>query len=374
MKHAILDGRSLVGVIPGRRSSWRRATFTVKSVGSPFRRLSVEAGGIVARSDLLITLVRSASSGDERLLKETVEALAAEERAKQHHVLADRLVENLHSAKPRATNGRAIVADQGRQFYYEEVPVRTLDDLLLPDAVRSACLELIEEQHRRELLRSYNLEPRHRVLLVGPPGNGKTSLAEALAESLMYPLFVVRYEGLIGSYLGETATRLQQLFDHVRTRHCVLFFDEFDALGKERGDLHETGEIKRVVSSLLLQIDALPSHVVVVTATNHPELLDRAVWRRFQLRLSLPFPGRQQLEEWFRRFEERLEHPLGYSARVLATKLQGVSFAEAEEFTADIQRRYVLSLPNADVKAIVSQRLKQWQERVGAVEATVEGH
>lgn len=126
--------------------------------------------------------------------------------------------------------------------------------------------------------------------MTGEPGNGKTSLAEGIAHALAVPLVVARYDGLIASYLGETSSRLAKLFDYVRTRACVLFFDEFDTVGKERGDAHETGEIKRVVSSLLLQIDSLPSHVVVVTATNHPELLDRAVWRRFQLRLELPPP------------------------------------------------------------------------------------
>ena len=105
------------------------------------------------------------------------------------------------------------------------------------------------------------------------------------------PLLIVCYEAVIASYLGETAVRLSRLFAQVRTRRCILFFDEFDVVGKERGDVHETGEIKRVVSSLLLQIDGLPSHVVAVTATNHPELLDRAVWRQFQLRLERPAPS-----------------------------------------------------------------------------------
>src|ERR1700691_136147 len=123
----------------------------------------------------------------------------------------------------------------------------------------------------------------------------------------MVPMIVARYEGLIGSYLGETASRLAKLFDYVRTRACVLFFDEFDTLGKERGDVHESGEIKRVVSSLLLQIDGLPSHVVVVTATNHPELLDRAVWRRFQLKLELARPTREQVTEWLTALDGRLE-------------------------------------------------------------------
>src|SRR5690606_2419828 len=132
--------------------------------------------------------------------------------------------------------------------------------------------------------------------------NGKTSLAEAIAESLGVTFFVVRYEALIGSYLGETSERLRRVFDYARTTPCVLFFDEFDAIGKERGDTHETGEIKRVVSSLLMQVDNLPSYTVVVAATNHPELLDRAVWRRFQVRIELPAPSTEEIAAYIRRF------------------------------------------------------------------------
>ena len=152
----------------------------------------------------------------------------------------------------------------------------------------------------------------------------------------MVPFIVVRYDGLIASYLGETASRLRKLFDYVHTRPCVLFFDEFDTIGKERGDLHETGEIKRVVSSLLLQIDDLPSYVAVITATNHPELLDRAVWRRFQLRFELPPPQVQQAEEYFEKAVSRLTFPLGVSATTLAEKLEGANFSELEDFLADV--------------------------------------
>lgn len=143
----------------------------------------------------------------------------------------------------------------------------------------------------------------------------------------------------------------------------MLFFDEFDAVGKERGDQHETGEIKRVVSSLLLQIDALPSHVVAVTATNHPELLDRAIWRRFQVCVELPAPKRGQIEKWFQRFAEQHGHEPGISPRSLAQRLQGLSFAEIEEFGHDILRKAVLDSPNADVKAIVASRLRHWKGR-----------
>ena len=169
------------------------------------------------------------------------------------------------------------------------------------------------------------------------------------------PFIVVRYEGIIGSYLGETAQRIGRVFEHARSRRCVLFFDEFDAVGKERGDTQETGEIKRVVSSLLLQVDAVPSYVVVVSASNHPELLDRAVWRRFQVRIELPKPKQIQIEEWIRRFEIRSGQNLGLSARSLAVQLKGYSFSEVEDFCTDVMRAIVLSQPLADAK-LIAQR------------------
>jgi len=177
------------------------------------------------------------------------------------------------------------------------------------------------------------------------------------------PLIVVRYEGIIGSYLGETASRLRRVFEHVNTRECVLFFDEFDTLGKERGDIHETGEIKRVVSSLLLQVDSVPSHAVVITATNHPELLDRAVWRRFQLRLFLPAPSRRAASEWFELFEARVGQSLGYAPRTLADKLPGLSFAELEDFGVTLLRQHVLSEGAIPMRTLVRTQIDHWSSR-----------
>ncbi len=316
----------------------------------------------MARADLLVRLVRSAARGDQPLFRRTVEALVAEERAKQHHLLAGQLEESLRSNGAGGVVARQMVAPNGEQVI-ELQPERQLDGLILPEVVDRAVREIVEEQHRAELLRSHNLEPRHRVLLAGPPGNGKTSLAEALATALMAPLCVVRYESVVASYLGETSTRLQRLFDYVRTRRCVLFFDEFDTLGKERGDEHETGEIKRVVSTLLLQIDRLPSYVVVVTATNHPELLDRAVWRRFQLRLHLPSPGPAEISEWLCRFEQRVGQEFGRSITSLASELSGASFGEVEEFALGVLRQQVLAGPTADHRAITKSRIEQWKAR-----------
>lgn len=333
----------------------------------------------MARADLILNLVRAGAKGDQVQFQKTVEALAADERAKNHGILADRLMAQLQ----QDSNGRPkpfspLQGPMGRPLtsplVAELVPGRRIEDLILPPEVKRAVYELVEEQHRADLLRSYNLEPRNRILLAGPPGNGKTSLAEAIADALNASILVVRYEAVIGSYLGETAQRIGQVFEYARPRNCVLFFDEFDAVGKERGDPHETGEIKRVVSSLLMQIDTLPSYVVVVTASNHPELLDRAVWRRFQIRLELPEPKQGQIEEWFRRFEKRTGYVLGLSPHSLAQSLRGLSFAEVEDFGTDVLRRIALNQPDADAKKIVVQCLDQWKKRFTLKEVhTAEG-
>jgi AAA+ superfamily predicted ATPase len=319
----------------------------------------------MARSDLLLTLVRAGATGDQSLFRKAVEALIAEERGKKHDVLADRLagVLQVNPLTQPQLNGHVSGPAKPHDLWFDRVPQRGFSELILPEAVEQPCRELVEEHQRSDLLRSYNLVPRNRVLLAGEPGNGKTSLAEGLAHALMVPLVVVRYEGLIGSYLGETAARIKKVFEYVRTRPSVLFFDEFDTIAKERGDKQETGEIKRVVSSLLLQVDDLPAYVVVVTATNHPELLDRAVWRRFQLRLELPRPARPQVEEFLRRAEARTGLSFEVSLKNLADKLSGASFAELEDFVADVFRRYVLGLPDSGLKKIVAERLAQWQSR-----------
>jgi SpoVK/Ycf46/Vps4 family AAA+-type ATPase len=321
----------------------------------------------MARADLLISLVKAGATGDQDLFRRTVEAMVAEERAKHHGVLANQLEKQMNHNGALARTETAHTRPQvGSDLIHEVNPRRTLADLVLEGTVRTAVDELIQEHHRADLLRSYNLQPRNRLLLTGTPGNGKTSLAEALASALMVPLVVVRYDGLITSYLGETASRLRRLFDLAHTRRCVLFFDEFDTLGKERGDIHETGEIKRVVSSLLLQIDDLPPHVVVVCATNHPELLDRAVWRRFQIMLELAPPNRNQIAEYLAFYTERLKFALGFTPRTLADKLVGANYSDLEQFVADIARAYVLALPEADGKAITARKLHEWKQRPAA--------
>lgn len=312
----------------------------------------------MARSDLLLDLVEAERRGDKDRFRVLVEAIISEERANQHHLVADRLSEIITTTgSSQRDDHTSAVSD----LIHEIVPRRRLAEIELDDTVRRVLNELVQEQHRAELLRSYGLEPRNRLLLEGPPGNGKTSVAEAIASELMLPFYVIRYEGVVSSFLGETASRLDHAFEFARTRRCVLFFDELDTIAKERSDQHETGEIKRVVSTLLLQIDRLPPHVVFIGATNHAELLDRAAWRRFQVRTSLKAPSRSQATRFLEKLAIRFGGDLGFTPRTLADKLAGSSFAELEEFAQDVRRRAILEIPDADIKRIVQERLEHWR-------------
>lgn len=322
----------------------------------------------MARSDLLVNLVRAGVVGDREALRSNAEALVADERAKKHFIVADRLQRALSSIPITSSPLNAVSSlnnqVHGREAILEVAARLRLDDLLLPLPVQLSGRQLLEEHYRADVLRAHGYEPRHRVLLSGPPGNGKTSFAEALAEGLGLPFFIVRYDALIGSYLGETNARLRKLFDFVRTTPSVLFFDEFDAIGKERGDTHETGEIKRVVSFLLMQLDQLPSYVVVVAATNHGELLDRAVWRRFQMRLAMPAPRKKEVAAFLGKVVSDWPSAPQISPARIASKLGVVSYAEALDFCQNVRRRQILGLGEIGVDEALDAELALWTARV----------
>lgn len=287
------------------------------------------------------------SDRDRQALQQTMKAIIAESRHTSAKASSQATLPGLEA--PRRSHARVQpprdpgIPERVSELVHAIPAERRLSDLVLAPQVVDAVEEFINEFSQAPLLRSHSLEPRHTVLLLGPPGNGKTSLAEALATELSLPLLSVRYDAIVDSFLGETSNRLRRLIEFATLNPCVLFFDEFEAVGKERSDAQETGEIKRVVSTLLVQMDRLPSHTLVVCATNHPELLDRAVWRRFEMKLEIGKPGPQQLAEWFQKFEESLQGPSGITPKEFADFMRGASMAEVEAFTLDVRRKVALS-------------------------------
>ena len=274
----------------------------------------------------------------------------------------------------RLWNKPSLVPEGVRSLIVDRVAHRKLADLILHDDVRDEIRDFLQEHGSAALLRSHSLEPRHKLLLLGPPGNGKTSVAEAIAFEAGLPFFTVRYDALMDSLLGETASRLRRLMDFAASCPCLLFFDEFDSVGKERGDVQDIGEVKRLVGSLLVQLDAMPSHTIVVCATNHPELLDRAVWRRFDLRLAINPPGRQQLVEWFRRLKLSLKATSQIDVQALAEHLAGQSFSEVEKLSLDVRRKLVISQGRLTADDALRNAVAKWccrfeQDRVASADA-----
>ncbi len=171
-----------------------------------------------------------------------------------------------------------------------EEPQHGFDSVILPDAVLAECRLIVGEHAQAARLAEFALKPRHRILLHGAPGNGKTLLAEALAKELSVPFLRVKYSGLIDSHLGESAKNIDAMFDYAKTAPCVLFADEFDGIGMDRSDNKDVGEARRITNQLLITMERMPSHCVFVAATNAPTLMDKALLRRFDFVVEIPKP------------------------------------------------------------------------------------
>ncbi|TDO06605.1 ATPase family protein associated with various cellular activities (AAA) [Mycobacterium sp. BK086] len=170
----------------------------------------------------------------------------------------------------------------------EQLPV---DELVLHPYVRDRLGDFLESVQMYDTWAAKGVAASNRLLIYGPPGTGKTSIAARIAKDLRLPLVLSRSDALMSSLLGQTSRNLRTVFDFNASMPCVLFLDEFDALAKNRGDSHEIGELQRVVISLLQNIDAMDPSTILVAATNHPQLLDSAVWRRFDYTLKVDLPG-----------------------------------------------------------------------------------
>ena len=217
-------------------------------------------------------------------------------------------------------------------------PQRSLEELVLSKSGQSAMEELLEEHRRQDVLRSYGLHAASKILFFGPPGCGKTMAAEIIACELDMPLAIVRLDALVSSYLGETAANLRKVFDFISQYPLVALFDEFDALGKERSDNSEHGELRRVVNAVLQMMDAYRGKSLLIAATNHEQILDSAIWRRFDDTLEFPLPHSELLPQ------------------VLQLKLRGVR----RQFETDAPELINLfkGLSPADIERIVRRAIK----------------
>lgn len=201
--------------------------------------------------------------------------------------------------------------------------------------------EFIHLLNEQESIQDLSIRPYRNLLLYGPPGTGKTQAARYISAKTGLPLVTVRIDGMVSSYLGSTSKNIRALFDFIEKTPCILFLDEFDAIAKMRDDSNELGELKRVVNSLLQNIDGLLGKVPIIAATNHQHLLDPAVWRRFDYKLLIDYPGEAERDAIITQFfkDSQLE---GEICKILAALTEKMSGAEIEALSNMIKTRMIL--------------------------------
>lgn len=255
----------------------------------------------MATADQVKALIRSHADGDDTRFYAIAIQVAAQAARSGHGKFAQELRELVDQVKSRA---KALEPIRGLKpvplaqprgelagLLTVSYPKTRVSDMALPDSLRARLDRVLTEQRERSRLREHGLRPMRKLLLVGAPGTGKTMTAAALAGELGLPLFSIQLDGLITKYMGETAAKLRVVFDAIDSTRGVYLFDEFDALGGERGSKNDVGEIRRVLNSFLQFLEQDESESLVLGATNHAALLDRALFRRFDAVLQYALPG-----------------------------------------------------------------------------------
>jgi MoxR-like ATPase len=235
----------------------------------------------------------------------------------------------------------ALPRDAGSRLPLIEEGAWPTTPLMVGSDVGRTVARFLEDAKNIELLSTKGVATRLGLLLFGPPGTGKTLLAGHIAAQLERPIYLVRLDSLISSRLGETAKNIRGVFEFVPQQKAVLFLDEMDAIAKLRDDRHELGELKRVVNTVLQGLDSLSDDVVVIGATNHPHLLDPAIWRRFPYKAELSEPDQDVRAAMWRHFlsnDETSER----DAQLLASMSDGLSGADIENIALAVRRRAVL--------------------------------
>lgn len=312
---------------------------------------------LMATARQIIALLSSHNQGDEEQFLSIALQVAASEARRGRKEVADelkRLVDaaRTQSHKPRPALKRAghdvaipIAKPRGEleNLLTASFPHAKMQDLVLDASMHSRLERFVHQQRQRDRLRHHNLSPTSRLLLVGPPGSGKTLTASVLAGELQLPLFTIRLDTVITRYMGETASKLRLIFDQIATTRGVYLFDEFDAIGGRRNADNDVGEMRRVLNSFLQFLEEPNStDSVVIATTNHPEILDRALFRRFDDILEYALPNADGIKSVLQtRLHDYLPRRMAWSKVTGAAA--GLSQAEITRAATEVVKGLILS-------------------------------
>lgn len=303
----------------------------------------------MATGTQLKALLKSLEEGDEERLYSIGLQMAAHEARLGHGKLANEMRELLDAirSRHRAAPERQpipLVQPKGElagilSVSYPEV---RLGDMILSEETEARLHRVVLEQRQESKLRDHGLSPRAKLLLTGPPGSGKTLTAKALAGELRLPLFSIMLDGLITKFMGETAAKLRLVFDALRRTRGVYLFDEFDAIGGQRSVSNDVGEVRRILNSFLSMLEEAEPRSLIVAATNHPELLDPALFRRFDDVLQYELPTGDLVHRALRsRFSSLVTDRVDW--RDVAMHAEGLSYADISKSCEDAAKEAVLT-------------------------------
>ncbi|NCP64114.1 MAG: ATP-binding protein [Paraglaciecola sp.] len=259
----------------------------------------------MATAEQLKALLRSHADHDDQRFYSVALQVAAKEARQGHHKLATDIKSLVE--KSQKTNSLGLATSKPTTLIQQpkgdlkgllelnHSSVRS-NELVLSDDIRERLEQVLLEQRQKDRLAQFGLSARRKLLFTGSPGTGKTMSATVLATELKLPLYTVVLDSLITRFMGETAAKLRLIFDHIKQTRAVYLFDEFDAIGTQRGAQNDVGEIRRILNSFLLFVEQDSSESVILAATNHPELLDKALYRRFDDIIQFEKPGKKQIK------------------------------------------------------------------------------
>ena len=297
--------------------------------------------------DEIVQVVRAALSGRSRDLQLVIRRVANSQRGDNPEV-ADQLMQllrdNPHSVSSlRKANALPVPLDHDSKLRLLRIEqsVELPHEPVFSSATRKVLDQLVEERGATDKLAGAGLLPTRSVLFTGPPGVGKTMAARWIARSLHRPLMVLDLSTVMSSFLGRTGNNVRAVLDYAKEADAIFLIDEFDAIAKRRDDGTEVGELKRLVTVLLQEIDEWPATGLLIAATNHPDLLDSAVWRRFETRVDFPFPQQGEAETLIRLFLRGVDAD-SHWPRILALVLNGSSHSDLERILVNVRRSVAL--------------------------------
>ena len=305
----------------------------------------------MAASDQIKSLIKSFGEDDESRFFSTALQIAATEAKQGHTNFAQELKKIIDIAKKeRSTNiihQKAIPLNLPKRELQELIevfqPKINLSDMVLDEDIKNTLYKVVKEQEKWQILKAHNLEPKRKLLLTGAPGTGKTMTAQAIAGELGITVFIIRLDGLMSKFLGESIAKLRLIFDAMNDQRAVYLFDEFDSIGSHRNQNQDIGEIKRVLNSFLINIEKDQSNSIIIAATNLPESLDKALFRRFDEIIEYPLPDENHIIEIIKKHTKVFSFSTKVDYKALSKLALGLNYSEIVRICNDTIKEMILN-------------------------------